>query len=59
MVENITVMNPSSDKISTVDLNGPVCISYISDKQTVPQHMPSLKRQFPFLSYPSSPLLSR
>jgi len=36
VVENTTVRNRSSDdKISVVDLTGPVCISYISDSQTV------------------------
>ncbi|KAK2516972.1 Skor2 [Columba guinea] len=34
LVENITVTNNSSDKISTGDLTGPVCISYVSDKAT-------------------------
>ncbi|KAM9508647.1 uncharacterized protein ACIB01_000691 [Guaruba guarouba] len=35
VVENLTVANRSSDKISTVDFTGPVCISYISGTRTV------------------------
>lgn len=35
VVEKVTVANCSSDKISTVDLAGPMCINYISYKQNV------------------------
>ncbi|CAN8219960.1 unnamed protein product [Coccothraustes coccothraustes] len=33
VVEKVTVANCSSDRISTVDLTGPMCINYISYKQ--------------------------
>ncbi|KAM4753866.1 uncharacterized protein ACIQIH_001558 [Cyanocitta cristata] len=35
VVEKVTVTNWSSDRISTVDLTGPMCINYISYKQNV------------------------
>lgn len=34
VLENTAVTN-TSDKISTVDLTGPVCVSYISERHTV------------------------
>ncbi|KAJ7427686.1 hypothetical protein WISP_04787 [Willisornis vidua] len=36
VVENIMVTKSSSEKISTVDLTGPMCVNYIPDKQNAP-----------------------
>ncbi|KAM6036751.1 uncharacterized protein LJ206_001528 [Theristicus caerulescens] len=52
VVENIPVTNSGSDKISTVDLTGLVCVGYVSDEGTVSPESAVSEEPIPIFELP-------